>query len=228
MASSINDLYALDPNEFVPARDQLARELRAAGDKRAAADVKGRRRPSVPVWALNQVSRTQPDAVEALLDAMHEARNAHDDTIGGGRAATLRAALTARRQAMRAVARAAREVVDRSGRSGASQERDIEDALAAIVDDSDAIDALRRGELAAAPTGDGADDLLGALAASVPLSVDREDEVEPEPEGPSPELVAAREVLGRRRAEAEEAHARADRADHAVAEAQAVVDGLEA
>src|SRR5262249_38111386 len=58
---SAHALFALDPNDFVTARDQRARELRKEGEKDEAAAVKALRRPTVPVWALNQVARQRPE-----------------------------------------------------------------------------------------------------------------------------------------------------------------------
>src|SRR4051812_44776528 len=55
--SGVDDLFALDPSEFTAARDRLVAELREAGDKGAAAEVKALRRPTVTAWALNQLAR---------------------------------------------------------------------------------------------------------------------------------------------------------------------------
>ncbi|MDP8988077.1 MAG: hypothetical protein M3N11_06985, partial [Actinomycetota bacterium] len=57
----LDQLYELEPRHFVAARDRLVRELRAAGERQAAAAVKGLRRPTVVAWALNQVARAHPE-----------------------------------------------------------------------------------------------------------------------------------------------------------------------
>ena len=75
--NTVSDLYELDPKDFVAGRDQLARDLRADGDKDGAKAVKGLRRPSIPIWALNQVARQQPDVVEALVQASDDAHGGH-------------------------------------------------------------------------------------------------------------------------------------------------------
>src|SRR4051794_419534 len=105
------ELFALDPTEFVAARDQLVRERKAAGDKAGAAAVKALKRPTVPLWALNQVARQDPDTVDALVGAAADARAAQGAVLDGGKPDELRDALTRRREALAAVARAARSVL---------------------------------------------------------------------------------------------------------------------
>ncbi|MFL6185898.1 MAG: hypothetical protein ACJ745_13955, partial [Actinomycetes bacterium] len=56
-------LYRLPPGEFVAARDQLARQLRAAGGREAARRVAALRRPSISAWAANQLARAAPHAM---------------------------------------------------------------------------------------------------------------------------------------------------------------------
>jgi hypothetical protein len=72
----IDGLFALPPEEFVAARDALARELRTEGDPGGAAEVKALRRPTLSAWAINQVARRHPGDVEELLSAGRELREA--------------------------------------------------------------------------------------------------------------------------------------------------------
>src|SRR5947208_10683617 len=102
------ELFELDPKDFVAARDQLVRELKASGDKEGAAAVKALKRPTVALWALNQVARQQPDAVDALVAAAADARAAQAAVLDGGKPDDLRDALTRRRAAAADVSRAAR------------------------------------------------------------------------------------------------------------------------
>jgi hypothetical protein len=62
-------LYRLPLEEFVAARDQLARQLRAAGDRDGARPVAGLRRPSISAWAANQLAHAAPNAMAELPDA---------------------------------------------------------------------------------------------------------------------------------------------------------------
>jgi hypothetical protein len=143
------------------------RELRANGDADAAADLKKLRRPVVPVWALNQVARTGPDAIRDLLDAAAAARRAQTQLLKGGSRDALRETIARQRDAIATVTDAASRVIEQSGRPAGTYSRDIEEALAAIVGSERLAAALKRGELTSlADDGDGGD-VLRALADSV-------------------------------------------------------------
>ena len=163
-----HELYRLDPAEFVPARDQLAKDLRAQGQREAAAAVKALRRPTVPAWALNRVSQERAAEISELVDAAEDARTAQQSVLEGADREILREALNRRRAALRAVARHARDAVDESGRSGEAQERDIDAALLTIVDSSKLTETLQRGELVDVRSGgDASDDLSSMFSASL-------------------------------------------------------------
>jgi hypothetical protein len=216
-----HDLFAVAPEEFVAARDQLVRELRAAGDKDEAADVKRLRRPAVPVWALNQVASADPRAVHELLDASADARTAQDEVLAGADADVLRAALARRKQALAAVSRAARDVLDASGRPGDAHVRDVESALNTIVASERLGEDLRRGELTTIDADeDAGDDLLSNLSASVE---DRPARSRMPSRVPSRGLRNAREKLEQHRTEAVEAADRLVEAEREVADAEAAV-----
>ncbi|MEY2453155.1 MAG: hypothetical protein QOD92_2729 [Acidimicrobiaceae bacterium] len=191
-----HDLYRLDPAEFVPARDQLAKELRAAGQREEAAAVKALRRPTVPAWALNQVSHAHPDEVQALLDAADDARTAQQAVLEGADRETLRDALNSRRAALRAVARHARDVVEQSGRSADAQEREVDAALLTIVDSPELTETLRRGELVdVRATEDASEDLSSMFSASlaaVPTKPGRSERA-PKPTPPKAKLTVVRD-----------------------------------
>ncbi|MEY2448624.1 MAG: hypothetical protein QOH79_2100 [Acidimicrobiaceae bacterium] len=164
---SEHELFRLDPAEFVAARDQLARELRARGEREVAVTVRGLRRPTVPAWALNQVSHAHPEEIEALADTTAAARSAQKQVLEGADRGTLRQALDQRRAAMRAVVHRAREVVEQSGRSADAQERELDAALLTIVDSPELMGTLRRGELTDVRVTDHSDDLSSLFAASI-------------------------------------------------------------
>src|ERR687892_248895 len=67
--TEIAALYRLPVAEFVAARDQLAKRLRSAGDREAARRVAALRRPSVSVWAANQLPAAAPLQAAATGDA---------------------------------------------------------------------------------------------------------------------------------------------------------------
>ena len=78
-----DDLYGLPVEEFTKARDELAKELRTAGKKEAADEVKSLRKPSVSAWAVNQAVRRSPPEAKALVKAGDELRKAQRGVVSG-------------------------------------------------------------------------------------------------------------------------------------------------
>lgn len=142
---SLDDLYAAAPEEFVAARNALAKQLKAAGDKETAAEIAQLRRPPVSAWALNQVARQQPDEIGSLLAAAAELSDALADPAG----ADLRAVQRAFRGAIETTVRATLDLVSASGRNPSpGLQQAIQATLqAAAVDEGIAL-ALRSGVLA--------------------------------------------------------------------------------
>jgi hypothetical protein len=94
------ELYGLPLEEFTPARDRTAKEIRKAGDKETAARIAKLPKPTPAAWAANQLARSQPELIDALLDAGAALRAAQDAAISGGGAAALREATLAERHAV--------------------------------------------------------------------------------------------------------------------------------
>lgn len=138
-------LYAVPPEEFVAARNALAKELRSAGRRADAAVVAKLRRPTPAAWALDQVARTAPDLLEAALAAGAALREASDAVAAGG-SADLRTATAEERAAATEVVRAAAEHLGR--RADALRPVLLATLRAAALDD-DVAAHLRRGTLAA-------------------------------------------------------------------------------
>jgi len=156
-ARAPEDLYGLPLEEFTPARDALAKELKAAGRKEEAAEVKSLRKPSVAAWALNRVAREHPDAIEGLRAAGAELRAAQDAVLSGdtpgppgmpGDASGLRDASRAMADEVERVAGLAAGVLQGAGRpvSAAQEEKIVATLRTAAVDDG-AGDDLARGVL---------------------------------------------------------------------------------
>lgn len=145
----VDDLYGLPFDEFVPARNVLARELRQAGKRDEAAEVAALRKPSVAAWAVDQLVRTQRKAVSELFDAGDALRGAQDDVLAGrGDGQTLRAAVERERGAVDALAASARGLLTADGHelSPAIIER-VADTLHAAALDDEAREQVREGRL---------------------------------------------------------------------------------
>ena len=107
MPDPVDSLYALPLEQFTPARDAAAREIRRAGDRDTAAHVAKLPKPTPAAWTANQVAREQPELMEALLDAGGALREAQEAALAGGGGRALRDATLAERRAVDAVMAAA-------------------------------------------------------------------------------------------------------------------------
>jgi hypothetical protein len=205
------DLYALDPTEFTAARDRLAAELRKAGDREAAAEVKALRRPTVTAWALNQLARRHGDEVQLLLAASAEVARAQAEATTGGDAATFRRLTKERRELVHRLAAAGAALLDeREPGSGAGRRDALVTALEAASMDEESGRALLAGRLTTEPSP--ASGFGGFLTAAVTAA-----EGSPRT-GPSRgELRAARDRAERARHAAEEAAEAAATAEEKVA-----------
>jgi hypothetical protein len=147
-----DDLYALDPSEFTAARDRLAAELRKAGERDAAAEVKALRRPTVTAWALNQLARRHGDDVRLLLGASAEVARAQVEVSAGGEASAFRRLTKERRELVHRLAAAGGQVLDeREAGSGAGRRDALVTALEAASMDEEGGDALLAGRLTTEP-----------------------------------------------------------------------------
>jgi hypothetical protein len=144
-----DELYGLPMDEFVPARNALARELRNAGRREEATEVGALRKPSVAAWAVNQLVRTQRQGVDELFGAGDALRKAHDQVLAGrGDAASLRGAVAREREAVDALTSTARGLLTSQGHelSPTIIER-VSDTLHAAALDDDARAQVRGGRL---------------------------------------------------------------------------------
>src|SRR3954467_7408760 len=95
-----DELYGLDPKDFVAARNDLAKRLRKEGDKAGAAEVAKLKRPTPAAWAVNQLARRYRADVEQLVHLGALLRAAQDAALSGAEHAELRQAGRARRDAV--------------------------------------------------------------------------------------------------------------------------------
>jgi len=138
----IDRLYGLPLGDFVRARNALAARLRKAGRHAQAAEVARLRKPSPPVWAINQLARDDPGDVDRLVQAVDRLKAAQ---LGRAAADDLAAAAAAEREALEAVGgRAAGKLGEPV--SPAARARVSRTLLAAATDARHRAD-LRRGRL---------------------------------------------------------------------------------
>jgi len=143
----LDDLYAEPLDSFTSARNVLARNLREAGDKEAAARVAALRKPTVAAWAVNQLSRLHRREIDLLLDAGHRLI----ETQQSGRSAEdVNAAAKQQRDAVDGLVRLARTLLG----SSASDEtvRKVAETLRAASLTEEGREELARGRLTDAVT----------------------------------------------------------------------------
>ncbi len=78
---AVNQLYGVHPDEFLPARRQLADATRSEGERGLAKAIASVRKPTAAAWAVNLLSRRRPREVDRLLalaTALHEAHQRVD------------------------------------------------------------------------------------------------------------------------------------------------------
>jgi hypothetical protein len=148
LESELDRLFELPPGEFTTARNDLARRLKQAGQNAISARVRELRKPTVPVWAVNQLARRNPKDLEALLEAVERLRSAQEDALGGGDAQELRSATSAERDALRGLTHIAHELLADEGHkpTAAVLER-IASILRAAALDPDGRELLAAGRL---------------------------------------------------------------------------------
>ncbi len=150
----IDELYSAPLDEFVARRTALAKELKAEGRTDEAAEVSGMRKPTVPVWAANQLARRNRPAVEKLLGASDALRTA----IGKGDRDAFAAAQKAQTESLRKLRDASRRLL--GDPTEPTLERIISTFRAASVDE-ELRAQLGAGRLAEEPEPGGFDALAG-------------------------------------------------------------------
>ncbi|HEX2044626.1 MAG TPA: hypothetical protein VHF23_03235 [Gaiellaceae bacterium] len=144
---AIGGLYAVDPEEFVPRRDELARELRTRGERAGADRVKALRKPTVAAWAVNQLARREARGLERLFAAGESLRTEHGKLLAGGSAAGIAKARERERDAIRALADAARAILEERGRGADAALERVTDTLHAAAVDEEVAALVREGRL---------------------------------------------------------------------------------
>src|SRR5215510_9984440 len=114
----IDGLFRLPLAEFIGARKTLAVRLKKEGRVDEADRVKALAKPSISVWAVNQLYWRHRDEFERLIAAGQRFRRAH--TTRTGKAGELNEALDARRDALNQLSDLASEVLREGGHSPTS------------------------------------------------------------------------------------------------------------
>ena len=216
------ELYALDPGEFVAARNELAKRLRKAGERQLAAEVAKLRRPSPAAWAVNQLVRRHREDLEALVQAGEDLRSAQDRALGGGEPAELRQAARARREAVGRLTELAEAILAERGGTPGAHAGEVAATLEAASLDEESAGQVLSGQLTSElqpPSGFGLSDVP---VAERPAR--KEQPPSPVEKGPSRrELEKAEEAVAEARQRWEERSAKAREAVDRVGDARRAV-----
>jgi hypothetical protein len=218
LEDAVDQLHAVPLEDFVAERKRLAKELRGAGEREAAAELAKLPKPSAPAWALNRLAREEPDAIGAWLDAAEALREASEnaDRSSGDE---LRAAMAAHREATRTLLAAVRDRTRPNGRELSESMLDrVRDLLQAATADPGAAERLRAGrvvegdeEEAALPAAaESGEDAATGRAAKGRGSTDRASSARDSKSRSSTDRAAERRAAKEREAREREAEARAE------------------
>jgi hypothetical protein len=201
-------LYELPPEEFTQARNEAERELRGAGEREQADQVKALRKPTAAAGAVNRLVRSHRGRVEAYLEAAAELRDAQFAGKGD-----LAAAAQAEEKALA-------ELVDLGGGS-------VRPTLqAAAVDDQIARELLAA-RLVREPEPAGFGTLLAHTKPAAAKATTKAAPARPDDKAARAGLQEARKVLASASDEERQARRRWEQTQRALDEAQAAVDKAE-
>jgi hypothetical protein len=105
----IDRLYQVPPAQFVAERNALAKRAGAR-----AAEIRALPKPTLPVWAVNQLHWQRPDVYRALVDAAGNLRATHKAVLAGKRG-DLRAASRVHEEALDAALKATLAIAAQDG-----------------------------------------------------------------------------------------------------------------
>jgi hypothetical protein len=225
-----DELYGLPQEEFTPARDARAKELKADPDgKELAGAVKKLKKPSVAAWVVNIFARREGEQVEQVIAVGAALREAQEGMDG----AELRALTKQRRQLTSAVTQQARSLAKDEGVKVTQAVADqVEATLTAAMLDPECAKAVRSGLLTAALSSTGVDsgDVAGAVALPEALGFAATATSGEAPGPPDLHVVHGESDLAREQAEAalEAAQETVDETGSALADATESVEELQA
>jgi hypothetical protein len=211
LEEELDRLYALPLNEFTAARDELAKRLRAEGERDLADEVKALRKPTVAVWLVNQLARQREVDIKRLLKAGEALAKAQSTAKGFAEARSNE------QHALERLASAAKE----AGVGPQAADRAVQTLRAASLTD-EGRDLLKRGRLTEELEPPGFEALAGMPAPKRPKAKPKP------PPRKNPELKKAQERVRKLRAEAERAEREASAAAERLAKAEAELERLEA
>lgn len=205
-----DELYGLDPAEFVEARKARVTQARKEGDRELATAIGKMRKPTLVAWVVNNFAREEPEQVEELLELGEALRDAQRHLSGDD----LRALTTQRQRVIRAMARRAGELAATRGQQvSETAAREVGQSLHAALADPEIADLVRAGRLvtAASYSGMGPAGMTVVGGRSKPTTSGKPDttklraDAQAEVDAAERAELEAREAVGTAQADAQEA-----------------------
>jgi hypothetical protein len=162
--AAADDLYAVDLDEFLARRAELAAQARQHGDRELAQQIAKLKKPVIAAWVVNAIVRSHPADIDRLSELATKLRDAHRSLKGK----ELRALSEARQKQLRGLEELASSVATGAGKTANdAMLRQTRATFEAAIADEDAESAVRSGWLTDALeyTGFGAVDASAAVAA---------------------------------------------------------------
>jgi hypothetical protein len=147
LEEGLDQLYALEPAQFVAERDRLVRELKKADQREEAEEVKSLRRPSISAWTINQLARQERRDVDLLLDAGYRLREAQQGLLAGEDRKSLDEARRTQRDALASLRQAARRILGEAGHGSEATLDRMMGTLQAAAVSNEGRELLARGRL---------------------------------------------------------------------------------
>ncbi len=130
LTQAVDELYSADPDEFMGRRSALAAAAKAAGDPAVAKQIAALRKPTRSAYTVNQLARTDPDAVAELLDLGSQLRDAERSVD----AKQIRELTTRRRRLVDALTKRAFDILDERSPSSTIRDEVVSTLTAALAD----------------------------------------------------------------------------------------------
>jgi hypothetical protein len=240
----LDRLYGLPLGEFTKERNELAKRLRAQGAPDAAETVRKLKKPTLPAWAVNQLTRRHRRQVRRLLEAGAGLREAHERLLAGGERRSLSEAAERERKVVGELVERAEPLLSEAGSPSAATLERVRSTLHAAALDEELRSELEAGRVVRDREPVGLGPFAPAQPGKRPARSTRDQRAERTPalkeelrqagkrsEQAEKRLRAAERSLERAREEAEDAHRallrREQEAEAARAEAEEAAAALE-
>lgn len=222
--SARDELYALDPEDFMQRRSELAKAARDAGAGDIAQRIGGLRKPTRSAYVVNALVRGEPDVGEQIAELADRLRHAQDSLDG----AAMRELSGERTKLVDRLARAAFRATGMSSPPAALRD-DVAGTLNAAVADPEILARVREGALVRPESWSGFGAVLSPSLSVVPGSGPRGGKDAPrEPSAePTAEPAAARRARERSAARIAAAEQELAEASDELETAKESVAGLE-